>query len=463
MANLCPIPWGWAVYFMDSKSPWDAIQMGRTLVATLENAAERARADPLLDWLKAAAQRVGAMSALERSTSIMNATLLPVVIIPKVVSWVKTRLAPYRLPTLNGVAPGTLPNELTDKTGGVPLNNRPAGEREYTPLEQERIQAACGLVDTQWETDLPELYPRMLEEGRKASKVKSLLEELFRATANNLTVSTRVRVTDEMARDIKELNFGFRGDLSQETCHRGISPFAVVSVTMKTAANRKRKLERLLRASLLTPGDIEAVETVPDPIPTNYMGLMDLLRRYLPYLMAVVGSQCSHARMVRDITQELANQEMALESIQPRQVASILWQIFIDAHFFFMAGVSQDGRLPGSRLDAVLREVGRGLVAAENNVPYGELMGPAAGLPLTTPHQPGAHGQGKEGKGNRVPTAPEEWPLSYTGVIPVAVKAALKGARTRFPNVTILDIMGAASPPLSYHQVKMGPGGSCMD
>ena len=62
-----------------------------------------------------------------------------------------------------------------------------------------------------------------------------------------------------------------------------------------------------------------------------------------------------------------------------------------------------------------------------------------------------------------MPTAPEEWPLSYTGVIPVAVKAALKGARTRFPNVTILDIMGAASPPLSYHQVKMGPGGSCMD
>mgnify|MGYP006897391773 CR=1 FL=1 len=31
----------------------------------------------------------------------------------------------------------------------------------------------------------------------------------------------RVPITDDLARDVKDLNFGFGGDISYEVCHRG--------------------------------------------------------------------------------------------------------------------------------------------------------------------------------------------------------------------------------------------------
>ena len=36
LCNLCPIPLVWAPCFLNSKMPYDVLQMGRALVATLE-------------------------------------------------------------------------------------------------------------------------------------------------------------------------------------------------------------------------------------------------------------------------------------------------------------------------------------------------------------------------------------------------------------------------------------------
>jgi hypothetical protein len=33
-----------------------------------------------------------------------------------------------------------------------------SGEKEYSMLETAKIQAACGLINAQWDTDLPKLY-----------------------------------------------------------------------------------------------------------------------------------------------------------------------------------------------------------------------------------------------------------------------------------------------------------------
>jgi len=173
----------------------------------------------------------------------------------------------------------------------------------------------------------------------------------------------------------------------------------------------------------------------------------------LAFLQVAAGMHSFYAQFLREITQELATQEMALESINGKQVASLLWQIFVDARYFFMAGVNPQGRLPGSRLDQVLRAVGRGLIATENNVPYGELMADT----------PNPHHQGSSlSNVKKAPSGGQEWPLTYPGT-PSVLKEALKGARTRFPNITVLDIMGASATPLTYHQVKVGPGGACMD
>jgi hypothetical protein len=53
LSNLCPIPLAWAPYFMDFKTPREAWEMGKALVATLGDVAHRTRTAPLADWLRA--------------------------------------------------------------------------------------------------------------------------------------------------------------------------------------------------------------------------------------------------------------------------------------------------------------------------------------------------------------------------------------------------------------------------
>jgi hypothetical protein len=86
-------------------------------------------------------------------------------------------------------------------------------------LETSKIQAACGLTDAQWETDLLELYTRMLEEGRTTAKVKALLEDIFRPDDDFSLAAVQINVTDKLAKDIKNINLGYNNDISYECCH----------------------------------------------------------------------------------------------------------------------------------------------------------------------------------------------------------------------------------------------------
>jgi hypothetical protein len=53
LACFCPIPLAWAPYFLDFKSPYEALLLGWELVATMTDVGDRNRASPLLDWLQA--------------------------------------------------------------------------------------------------------------------------------------------------------------------------------------------------------------------------------------------------------------------------------------------------------------------------------------------------------------------------------------------------------------------------
>jgi hypothetical protein len=86
-------------------------------------------------------------------------------------------------------------------------------------LETSKIQAACGLTDAQWETDLPELYTRMLKEGRTTAKVKALLEDIFRPIDDFSLAAVQINETDELAKDIKNINLGYNNDMSYKCCH----------------------------------------------------------------------------------------------------------------------------------------------------------------------------------------------------------------------------------------------------
>jgi hypothetical protein len=274
LANLCPIPLAWAPYFMDFKTPHEALGMGRRLVATLTSADDQTRADPILDWLQGTCVRLGAGQD-DRIHSTMDQDFESTAPDARVILWMKTRVSQYQKdPPLSppaGVAGGGGGGVLPPGT----LAPR-AGEKEYSQLETSKIQAACGLTDAQWATDLPELYTRMLEEGRTTARVKALLEDIFQPDDIYSLSSVHMTVADKMAKDIKEINFGYNNDLSYNMCHRGISPFTVIGVSMATASRRRRQADRFMRTSNLTLAEVTLADTTPNLIPTKYHGLTKL-------------------------------------------------------------------------------------------------------------------------------------------------------------------------------------------
>jgi hypothetical protein len=228
--------------------------------------------------------------------------------------------------------------------GGIPLLPvdglaTHAAEKEYSTLETSKIQAACGLMDAQWETDLPDLYPRMLEEGRTTSRVKALLEDIFCPDDVFSLNAVHLGVTVDLAKDVKELNFGYSNDWSYDTSHRGLSPFAVIGVSIATASKRRRHQDRFSRTNNLILAEVELAETTPDALPTEYHGMINLLRRYVELLRHVAGERSGHYVEVRRIAAELNTRQFIFESLDARQIASLLWQIFMDSRRFFSTGM----------------------------------------------------------------------------------------------------------------------------
>ena len=116
----------------------------------------------------------------------------------------------------------------------------------------------------------------------------------------------QVLVSEEMAKDFKHLDFGFNGDTTYSTCHRGISPFMVIPVSLAKASQRRRMAEHYARAgSNLTLGDITEAETVPDATPSTYRELMDVMKNYCFFLQRLLGARCSHFLETRAITRIL--------------------------------------------------------------------------------------------------------------------------------------------------------------
>jgi hypothetical protein len=86
----------------------------------------------------------------------------------------------------------------------------------------------------------------MLEEDRTNTRVKALLEDTFRPDDSFLLTAVHVGVTAVMAKDVKELIFGFDNNLSYDTSHCGLSLFTVIGVSMTTASKRWRHADQFM-------------------------------------------------------------------------------------------------------------------------------------------------------------------------------------------------------------------------
>jgi hypothetical protein len=134
----------------------------------------------------------------------------------------------------------------------------------------------------------------MLEEGRTTAHVKTLLEDVFRPDDMFSLNNVHIGVTTDMAKDIRELNFGYSNDWSYDTCHCGLLPFSVIGVSMATASKRRRQADRFTRTTNLTLVEVAQTESLPDPLPTEYHGLVNLLRQYVELLRHLVGERSGH-------------------------------------------------------------------------------------------------------------------------------------------------------------------------
>jgi hypothetical protein len=448
LSCICPVPLAWAVYFLDFKTPIAAYQMGEALVATLPTAEQRLQADPLLDWLRASTRRLGAPVG-EREISALHLDLLETTPDPRVIQWLSRKLSRFKLPLLPGPTPV---GAMAPVQAAAPA--RTGATNEYSSLEADTVMAACGLTEAQWNTDLPSLYELMLEEGRTTVKVGSILRDLLQPRQLSLDTIV-IQVTDELAKDVKNLDFGFKGDMTYASCHRGLSPFTVVAVSLEMASARQRKAERLKRATHVTLADLTDHATSPDPLPPDYAGLKELLRSYLYLLVTVVGPLCPHYAAVHAIGGELSGNMQAFQRMTARQVATVIWQIFLDSRRFFGTGIDHAGNRPVSRLAHLHNHVAAGTIPEFGNVPYQLLLtnpGPRPGNP-----EPPASSRGTSGAipGGHVGTTFSR--------VPPPIEAVFRGHMSRFPQLTVAEVMTAQVPPVPYSHFKVGAPGACLD
>jgi hypothetical protein len=448
---LCPIPLAWAPYFLDFKTPYDAYRMGTGLVGTMTTDAERLRMDPFLVWLRACTQRQGAHEA-QRGLSVLDQVVMDATPAPRVTLELTARLHRFRLPML-AVPP------VQPLAGPVPAVLAPAGAAtEYSEMESDLLLASCGISDAEWTTELPILYERMLAEGRTVVKVRSILQVLTRPKEISMD-AIALQITDDMARDVKDLNFGSNNDTSYSGCHRGISPFTVVPVLSATAAKRKRREQRLMQVTSIRYDDLPKIESNPDPLPKDFAGLLHLLKSYMALLMVVVGVKCPHYIQVRSIGLELNSNRQAFENVNARDVATIVWQIFLDSRRFFTDAINDTGTPPVSRLAHLLGNIQAGHIPVFNNVPFRELLVPTDETPGGG--DPAGTAAREPRRGGAAETPGQHLTLTYS--VPRELAAVFQGGLTRYPGLRISEVMAAHSPPTPYHKYKLGPGGTCMD
>jgi hypothetical protein len=194
--------------------------------------------------------------------------------------------------------------------------------------------------DVQWQTELPELYPRMLEEEgpRTSARGIVLLEDVFQLDDLFSLSAVHIHVTGDLIKDVEELNFGLNNDLTYDNCHHGLLPFAIIGVSMAMASKSRHPEDQFSHTSTLTLAEVRvSVETTSDVIPSDYHGMINLLKCYVELLWLDVGPQFGHdEELVLWITADLNARQHIFEALAAQQIVPLLWQVFYGRPMFLL-------------------------------------------------------------------------------------------------------------------------------
>jgi hypothetical protein len=126
-------------------------------------------------------------------------------------------------------------------------------------------------------------------------KTQAIMHELLVPNEDDTFNTIQILVSEEIAKDFKNLDFGFNSDTSYLSYHCSISPFMVILVSMAQASQQRQAADRYAHVGRnLTLNDMNGAETTPDATPQSYRDLMDMLKCYCFALQRMLGARCNH-------------------------------------------------------------------------------------------------------------------------------------------------------------------------
>ena len=481
------LPMAWAPYFIAAQSPEVARRTLRRLTEGNLTDLQRQHTARLETWMRAACMRSGPVGANRyRSKLHMTWVVHRAVLDRSMTRWATRRLAPFlTAPAVVPPPPAAPAIALPGGAAGVAMHPPPGGAggfggapyegretKVFSPLEHERIRLACGLDPANYDAGRPPIYAVFLAEGRSMVKVEAVLQK-FLAPAPDDWDPIRLYVSQELVRDMKDLKLGWGNENAHDTCHRGISPFAVLQVLMDQQTKRRKTQERADRATYLSTEDVRALEAEPGCCPGSYFAMLTLLRRYIRLLTVLFGAGCSHLTEVQGIYQVLAEKVAVYETMSAELIAEILWRVFVDARECF----SHLGPgLPESQLYSLRHDVRGCSLRVSINCPVALLLNSPSAAVVSQAGNGNALG-GRSGYGGvsigsattmstLTSSAPREpVPLiggKRTNPTPIPeVVAIMQGLRAKRPGVDMNAVM--RSEKLTIAEIGIGGKGACLD
>jgi hypothetical protein len=129
-----------------------------------------------------------------------------------------------------------------------------------------------------------------LAEGRSMVKVEAVLQKFLAPAPDDDWDPISVYASQELVRDMKNPKFGWGNENTHDTCHRGISPFAVPQVSTDQQTKRRKSQERADRATYSSTDNVRALEAEPGCCPASYHRMLNLLKRYIRLLTMLIGA-----------------------------------------------------------------------------------------------------------------------------------------------------------------------------
>jgi len=460
VAQLVYMPLAWVPYFLNRMTPWDAHRRVAQLTASLP-AANRHAAGYLQEWTQVMCSR-----GVAPDESRLSARWQPAPTDRDAQEWLQKRLQNLvRTPAIV-IQPATGPVGVAldpmlafnSAMETVKALKPTSDSKTYSVSELQRLRASMSLTVLEMDTCMPPLHVELLSEGRTTRNTAAALARHLKPdeTSDN---PCQIYISPELVKDVKDCQYGLGLDTSYETCHRGLSVFAVPHMSLKHQQEKQIQQQRFDRASSTTITDVMEIESKPSQAPKDYYGLLQRLSGYLMLTKAIVGIHSLHVLEVHEIQRTLRQQPDIFGSLQPREILHILWAIFLDSRRFFSRSVRDGDPLPQSSLQYLKIFLTMGQVSTNTQgVPeaeFGIAQRPPAAVPSWC-----------ESPGTMFPAAARGPVTKATGRNPEYSPQfcqALKPLVDKYPLTTMNEIMASVHPMLKYELVRPGKRGECIN